>query len=74
VCHGQGGLLTKVKRASLLATGGSIAFEQTEDRLVLKGLPESNPDKIAGVSVVKLEFDVPPRQVLGVGCVVLTRL
>jgi len=68
-----GGLLTQVKRASLLATGESIAFEQTENRLVLKGLPGSNPDTIAGVSVVKLEFDTPPRQVLGPGCVVLAR-
>jgi len=66
-----GGLLTQVKKASLLATGESIALEQAENRLVLKGLPESNPDKIAGVSVIKLEFDAPPRQMLGAGCVVL---
>jgi alpha-L-fucosidase len=66
-----GGLLTQVKAASLLATDEPVAFEQTENCLVLKGLPDSNPDQIAGVSVVKLEFDTPPRQVLGAGCVVL---
>ena len=66
-----GGLRMKVKRASLLATGAPIAFEQSEDRLILKGLPEQNPDQIAGVSVIKLECDSAPRQVLGAGCVVL---
>ena len=66
-----GGLLCKVKEASLLATGEPIAFEQTENRLILKGLPETNPDKIAGVSVIKLECASAPRQVLGAGYVVL---
>jgi alpha-L-fucosidase len=66
-----GGLRTRVEKASLLATGESIGFEQTENRLALKHLPESNPDEIAGVSVIKLECDAPPRQVLGPGCVVL---
>jgi alpha-L-fucosidase len=66
-----GGLQTKVLRASLLATGQPIQFEQSENRLVLKGLPESNPDEIAGVSVIKLECDSAPRQVLGAGYVVL---
>ena len=66
-----GGLLCKVLRASFLATGEPIAFEQTENRLILKGLPETNPDKIAGVSVIKLECDSAPRQVLGAGYVVL---
>ena len=66
-----GGLQPRVKMASLLATGQPIDFEQTEQRLVLKGLPQSNPDRIAGVSVIRLECDAPPRQVLGRGCVVL---
>jgi len=39
--------------------------------LVLKGLPDESPDEIAGVCVIKLECDGPPRQVLGAGCVVL---
>jgi len=66
-----GGMLCKVKKASLLASGEPIAFEQAENRLILKGLPEANPDKIAGVSVIKLECDSAPRQVLGAGYVVL---
>ena len=66
-----GGLRTKVERTSLLATDEPISFEQTEDRLVLKGLPESAPDEIAGVTVIKLVCDAAPRQVLGPGCVVL---
>ena len=66
-----GGLQAKVEAASLLATGEPIDFEQTESRLVLKGLLPSNPDEIAGVSVIKLVCDAPPHQVLGRGCVVL---
>ncbi len=66
-----GGLQAKVLYASLLATGATIAFEQTEDRLVLKGLPETNPDTLAGVAVIKLECASAPRQVLGAGCVLL---
>ena len=66
-----GGLQSRVVKATLMATGDPIALEQTENRLVLKGLPGSNPDRIAGVSVIKLECDAPPRQVLGSGYVVL---
>lgn len=66
-----GGLQMQVKRVSFLATGEPINFEQTENRLVLKGLPESNPDKIAGVSIIKIECASAPRQVLGAGYVVL---
>lgn len=66
-----GGLRTRVLKASLLATGEPIAFEQAGERLILKGLPAKNPDPIAGVSVIKLECDSAPRQVLGAGCVVL---
>jgi len=66
-----GGLRVRVQRATILASGAPIAFEQTENRLILKGLPAENPDPIAGVCVIKLECDAPPRQVLGAGCVVL---
>lgn len=66
-----GGLLTKLERASLLATGEPVDFEQTENRLIMRGLPESNPDQIAGVSVIKLEFESEPQQRLGAGYVVL---
>ena len=66
-----GGLRMKVNKAILMATGAAVPFEQTEDRLVISGLPEKNPDLIAETSVIKLECDGPPRQVLGAGCVVL---
>lgn len=66
-----GGLQVKVQRATFLATGDPIAYEQTENRLILKDLPLTNPDAIAGVCVIKLECDAPPRQVLGAGYVVL---
>ena len=66
-----GGLRSQVRRATLLDTGDPVAFEQAENRLLLRGLPETNPDPIAGTAVIKLECDGPPRQVLGAGCVVL---
>lgn len=64
-----GGLVTRVKRASLIATGEPVQFEQSEYRLILKGLPIKNPDKIAGVSVIRLEFDEVPHQKLSEGYV-----
>lgn len=66
-----GGLLCKVQRVSLLSSGQTIAFEQTDNRLVLKDLPEQNPDPHASVAVLKIECNEPPRQVLGAGYVVL---
>ena len=72
-----GGLCTAVRSASFLATGEPIDVEQTQDRLILKGLPARNPDDAgglhpgAGVCVIKLAFDEPPRQALGTGYVVL---
>ena len=71
-----GGLRTKVIRAALLPGGQPLAFEQIvnqnqEPRLVHKGLPAEQPDLIAGVSVIRLECEAPPKQVLGAGYVVL---
>jgi len=68
-----GGLKTKVARASVLATGKRIKFKQSGNQLFLEGLPDSSPDKIAGVTVIKLECTSKPRQVLGAGCVVLRK-
>ena len=59
-----GGLKTKLKKASFLLGGKPIKFEQTH-RIVLKGLPRQNPDKIAGISVIKLEFASTPEHVGG---------
>lgn len=66
-----GGIQVRVLKATLMATGETVPFEQTENRLVLKGLPETNPDPIAGISLIRLECDAPLRQVLGPGYVVL---
>jgi len=68
-----GGFRTRLKKASLLATGKAVDFEQQGNRLVLRGLPEKSPDRAAGVTVLKLEFAAPPRQKLGAGCVVLPK-
>jgi alpha-L-fucosidase len=66
-----GGLKTRLRRASYLATGQAIRFRQEPDRLVLTGLPKACPDPVVGCCVVKLEFVAPPRQALGAGCVTL---
>ena len=68
-----GGFRTKVKRVSILGRDGEVSFEQSRDRLVLKGLPASNPDDIAGIAILKLEFEPRPLQVLGDGMVVLKK-
>jgi len=67
------GLKATVERASCLATGKRIAFRQTDGRVILTGLPRTSPDRIAGVTVIKLECASKPRQELGAGCVVLKK-
>jgi len=60
-----GGLQTRVKAATLLTTGDAVNFEQSEDRLILHGMPEQCPDPVAAMAVIRLDFDEPPRQKLG---------
>jgi len=60
-----GGLQTEVKRIFCITTGKDVKFYQEKDRLIMKGLPSSNPDKIAGITVFRLEFDQQPLQKLG---------
>jgi len=70
-----GGLKVPVLKASLLAPAGSpatgqpLTIEQTGDRLVLRGLPATQPDAIAGTTLIKLECSAPPQQKLGHGYV-----
>ncbi|MBN1347836.1 alpha-L-fucosidase [candidate division KSB1 bacterium] len=66
-----GGLRTKLLKASLLVDGKPVNFEQKGEQLFLKGLPEKNPDEIANITVIKLDFEEQPSQKLGAGCVVL---
>jgi len=63
-----GGFQTKVKRIFCLTTGSQINFQQEKDRLILTGLPSSNPDKLAGITVFCLEFNQEPLQKLGSCC------
>jgi alpha-L-fucosidase len=58
---GLGGFKSKLKSASVLANGKPVDFTQDGPRIVLKGLPPSVPDKIAGYTVIKLEFDGKPK-------------
>jgi alpha-L-fucosidase len=66
-----GGLRSKVEQATLLATGQPISFEQRGQQLTLTGLPKTNPDRHAQISVIKLLCKSKPKQVLGEGYVVL---
>ncbi len=66
-----GGLRTPVRRISLVGAEGEVAFTQSKDRLVMTGLPDSTPDSILAYAVLRLDFERPPRQVLGEGCVVI---
>ena len=66
-----GGLRTKIKSARLLHSGKRLKVEQTSNRLVLKGLPRECPDKVAGVSIIKMQCAGKLKQELGAGYVVL---
>jgi alpha-L-fucosidase len=66
-----GGLTARLRGARLFPDGRRLRFRQTKDRLVIRGLPKSCPDKVAGVAVVEMEFTRVPEQKLGPGCVLL---
>ena len=54
-----GGMATPVKRAVLLTTGQEVPFTQTEDHVLISGLPPAPPTEL--FPVIKLECDGPPR-------------
>jgi alpha-L-fucosidase len=66
-----GGLKGKLKQARIYPNGKTLPFRQSEDRIVIQGLPQSCPDKVAGVALLEMDFARVPYQVLGAGCVVL---
>jgi len=66
-----GGFRGKLKKASFLTTGQRIRFRQKGNRLVLTHLPKSSPDRLVGITVIKMVFASRPRQRLGAGCVLL---
>lgn len=47
----------RVRSARLLDTGQPVEFDQEGTRLLLRGLPEGNPDPVAGIPVVELEIE-----------------
>ena len=55
-----GGYKNAPKSVSILSTGAAVDFEHKGHRLILKNLPERSPDKVAGVAVIKMEFDEKP--------------
>jgi alpha-L-fucosidase len=56
-----GGLVSKVKRASLLATGEELTVKQEGERTIISGLPKKAPDPLD--TVLKLEVVGEPRAV-----------
>jgi alpha-L-fucosidase len=66
-----GGLKGELAKARILPEGLPLPFEQTGDRLVIRNLPDTCPDRFAKVAVLELNFKAVPKQVLGAGYVVL---
>ncbi len=60
---GFGGFMTPLKAVRLLPDGGPVDFEQHGARIVLRNLPETCPDEIAGMPVFEFEFEGEPRHV-----------
>jgi len=52
-----GGFSTKVKNARILQCGTAVNCEQKGWRIFLRDLPKDVPDKIAGVTVLAVEFE-----------------
>lgn len=60
---GIGGYMEAPKKISLLKDGTPIDFEFKGHRILLKNLPAEAPDKIAGVTVIDMEFENEPKYV-----------
>lgn len=56
-----GGYMDAPTRVSLLATGEELEFTYDGHRIFLKNLPKEIPDKLLGVTVIKMEFAEKPR-------------
>lgn len=66
-----GGFRSKLKKAWFLTNGKTIRFKQDKQQLTLTGLPKNNTDKLAQISVIKMEFASKPVQKLGTGYVII---
>jgi alpha-L-fucosidase len=51
------GIGNEVKRASMLADGKELPFEQKDDRLFVRGLPDQSPDPVDTVVALEIEGD-----------------
>ena len=58
-----GGYKDAPKKISYLVSGEEIDFTVDGHRIFLKNLPKEIPDPVLGVTVLKMEFDEPPRQI-----------
>jgi alpha-L-fucosidase len=56
-----GGYKTRLKSARFHVGGKKIDFEQEGARITLKNMPRTSPDKLAGVTVIELDFVSAPR-------------
>ncbi|MFH1569348.1 MAG: alpha-L-fucosidase [Gemmatimonadota bacterium] len=61
----------KLARARLLPTGKRLRVWQQGEQIKLSGMPKKNPDPIASIAVIEMEFASQPRQILGAGYQVL---
>ncbi|MCE5326834.1 MAG: alpha-L-fucosidase [Planctomycetaceae bacterium] len=62
-----GRIRTRVKDITLIPGNKKLPFTQTYDRLLIKGLPEKNPDETVGVPLLKIRFAGNPRQDFAIG-------
>lgn len=60
---GLGGYTSAPKSVKLLADGTPIDFEFKGHRIILKNMPTECPDKIAGVTVIDMEFEEQPKYI-----------
>jgi len=51
-----GGFITPIKSIKIVNNDTPVEFEQKGQRIILKNLPETSPDDIAGIAVLELEF------------------
>ena len=58
-----GGFQTKLKSARFLVGGKRIVFEQKDNRIILKNMPVNSPDKLAGFTIIVLEFTRKPQHI-----------
>ncbi len=58
---GIGGYMSAPKAVRFLNDGTPIDFEHKGHRIILKNLPQTSPDKNAGITVIEMEFDEAPQ-------------